>query len=317
MAARPARDRETTRLRGAIVLSVVLHLVLFAVVELLPVREAGENRVAQRLAVTMESALTNGAGEAQRAARDLAAKDAVAQEPAESADPPSDSPHKPVSSSPHKPVSSTVIEGEQQAAAERDAPKSDAAESSGVAGTRVAASRALPELVTQQSTAQTALPHVERPAVRSADAGESRAARDIGAEASTPASAESAASTEPAATAPTGEAIGSPGPSGAGEEPGPITNGVHVDAVVADLYRRLQDHLVYPMAARRRNAEGTVTVTIEVQADGSLGSHEVAGSSGHTVLDRAALESLQRVFPIVHSAGRPLRITVRIQYSLT
>lgn len=102
-----------------------------------------------------------------------------------------------------------------------------------------------------------------------------------------------------------------------GPAAGPLTNGADVDALVADLYRRLQDQLIYPMAARRRNVEGVVTVTIQVESDGSLGSHEVAGSSGHSMLDRAALDSLERVFPISHQAGRPLLITVRIEYSLT
>ena len=103
---------------------------------------------------------------------------------------------------------------------------------------------------------------------------------------------------------------------GDGPAAGPLTNGADVDALVADLYRRLQDQLIYPMAARRRNVEGVVTVRIQVESDGSLGSHEVAGSSGHSMLDRAALDSLERVFPISHQAGRPLLITVRIEYSL-
>ncbi|TVR31696.1 MAG: TonB family protein [Spirochaetaceae bacterium] len=114
------------------------------------------------------------------------------------------------------------------------------------------------------------------------------------------------------AAAPRDSAVAGDGPAA-----GPLTNGADVDALVADLYRRLQDQLIYPMAARRRNVEGVVTVRIQVESDGSLGSHEVAGSSGHSMLDRAALDSLERVFPISHQAGRPLLITVRIEYSLT
>ena len=114
------------------------------------------------------------------------------------------------------------------------------------------------------------------------------------------------------AAAPRDSAVAGHGPAA-----GPLTNGADVDALVADLYRRLQDQLIYPMAARRRNVEGVVTVRIQVESDGSLGSHEVAGSSGHSMLDRAALDSLERVFPISHQAGRPLLITVRIEYSLT
>lgn len=254
MAARPAKDRDTTRLRGALVLSVVLHLVLVVVVELLPVREAGEKQAAQRLAVTMERSTSNGGGRSK-----------PAPDPAEDRD------------------------------------------------SRVAAGRSLPEVVTKEA-AESFAPQVRERTADSADSGESRAARETAPEQGRTHEVADTGTPDTHSSAETAPDGAPPGATGA--ENRPLSNGVHVDAVVADLYRRLQDHLVYPMAARRRSFEGTVTVTIEVQADGTLGSHEVAGSSGYAVLDRAALESLQRVFPIVHSAGRPLLITVRIQYSL-
>ncbi|TVQ39084.1 MAG: TonB family protein [Spirochaetaceae bacterium] len=105
--------------------------------------------------------------------------------------------------------------------------------------------------------------------------------------------------------------------AGAGDPDGPLTEGSAVDALVEDIYRRLQDNLVYPMAARRRNVQGIVIVRIQVEPDGSLGSREVEGSSGYSMLDRAALDSLERIFPISHRAGGPVAITVRIEYSLT
>ena len=49
---------------------------------------------------------------------------------------------------------------------------------------------------------------------------------------------------------------------------------------------------VYPRSARRRGHEGDVTLEITVAADGSVSDAEVAASSGHEELDRAALQAM-------------------------
>jgi periplasmic protein TonB len=106
------------------------------------------------------------------------------------------------------------------------------------------------------------------------------------------------------------------GPADGPVTEGPVTEGPEMEKVLADLYRLMKDRLVYPMAARRRNMEGVVTVRVYIEADGTLGSHEVSGTSGYTVLDKAALETLEKVFPIAHRTGRPLLLTIQIEYSL-
>lgn len=50
----------------------------------------------------------------------------------------------------------------------------------------------------------------------------------------------------------------------------------------------------YPLAARRRGMEGRVLVRAEVQADGSCNRVELKKTSGHDLLDQAALEAVKK-----------------------
>jgi len=47
----------------------------------------------------------------------------------------------------------------------------------------------------------------------------------------------------------------------------------------------------YPEEARQQGWEGTVTLALELRADGTVGEVQVARSSGHEVLDTAAQET--------------------------
>jgi protein TonB len=47
----------------------------------------------------------------------------------------------------------------------------------------------------------------------------------------------------------------------------------------------------YPQRARRLGIEGTVVLLLRVEADGTVARVEVATSSGHEILDRAAAEA--------------------------
>jgi protein TonB len=46
----------------------------------------------------------------------------------------------------------------------------------------------------------------------------------------------------------------------------------------------------YPLPAREQGLEGTVTLQLEMLADGTIGEVKVARSSGHAILDTAAQE---------------------------
>lgn len=52
--------------------------------------------------------------------------------------------------------------------------------------------------------------------------------------------------------------------------------------------------LEYPLTARQKGWEGTVTLRFEMRADGTIGVIEVAKSSGHAILDTAAQEALKQ-----------------------
>jgi protein TonB len=49
----------------------------------------------------------------------------------------------------------------------------------------------------------------------------------------------------------------------------------------------------YPIAGRRFNLEGRLVVRVEVTVSGSAAAVAIAVSSGHPVLDQAALEAVQ------------------------
>ena len=51
---------------------------------------------------------------------------------------------------------------------------------------------------------------------------------------------------------------------------------------------------VYPWAARRRGDEGRVTLRVRVSAQGAALAVEIAGSSGSSLLDEAALDAVRR-----------------------
>jgi periplasmic protein TonB len=55
----------------------------------------------------------------------------------------------------------------------------------------------------------------------------------------------------------------------------------------------LNNRLIYPLAARRMGIQGRVVLEVEVLAEGVSGQINVAQSSGHAVLDKAALESVK------------------------
>jgi periplasmic protein TonB len=69
----------------------------------------------------------------------------------------------------------------------------------------------------------------------------------------------------------------------------------------------------YPAAARRRGIEGEVLVRVAVGLDGRAERVEVLRSSGSALLDKSAVEALERWrFEPARAAGRPAAATVEI-----
>lgn len=81
----------------------------------------------------------------------------------------------------------------------------------------------------------------------------------------------------------------------------------------------LNNRLTYPLSARRMGIQGRVVLNVEVLAEGVAGQISVLQSSGHEMLDRAALESVKNWrFVPARRAGQPFTkwFTVPIQFSL-
>lgn len=60
----------------------------------------------------------------------------------------------------------------------------------------------------------------------------------------------------------------------------------------------LSQYRRYPASARRARLEGTVEIVVVLLPDGRLVQQRIAQSSGHAVLDQAALELLRRASPV-------------------
>jgi protein TonB len=60
----------------------------------------------------------------------------------------------------------------------------------------------------------------------------------------------------------------------------------------------LAQHRTYPLAARRARIEGVVQLRVTLLPDGRLVDAKVERSSGHPLLDQAALELLTRASPL-------------------
>jgi protein TonB len=65
--------------------------------------------------------------------------------------------------------------------------------------------------------------------------------------------------------------------------------------LLGELETRLARYLSYPPLARRRGWQGTVLLAIVIEPDGQFEGVQVARSSGYDLLDRSALEALQRL----------------------
>ena len=107
-------------------------------------------------------------------------------------------------------------------------------------------------------------------------------------------------------------ALASPG-TGRGEVPpefGPY---------LARFRQRIQDLVVYPLAARRRGLAGRVEVELLLEPSGRVRDIAVIASSSHGLLDEAAVEALRALPPVPlpeHLPRRPLRVRLPVIFQL-
>jgi protein TonB len=90
------------------------------------------------------------------------------------------------------------------------------------------------------------------------------------------------------------------------------------EALLAYIKGFISNNLVYPPIARRRNIQGTVGISFEIETNGELVSVSVNGSSGSSVLDNAAISLIKKIRPDKNiSIRRKLDLHVNIDYKLT
>lgn len=77
------------------------------------------------------------------------------------------------------------------------------------------------------------------------------------------------------------------------------------DQLIQRLHDAVATHFYYPPLARRHGWEGEVRLALHVAHDGRLSDIRVLSSSGHRVLDRAAIDCLTRVARLPDATGVP------------
>lgn len=92
-----------------------------------------------------------------------------------------------------------------------------------------------------------------------------------------------------------------------------------LNSLRAAVYSALRASFTYPRRARQRGWEGTVVISLRILPDGNLTNIQVANSSGISVLDRAAMHSIQQITvpqAIAWMQGKELDMMIPVEYRL-
>jgi protein TonB len=81
------------------------------------------------------------------------------------------------------------------------------------------------------------------------------------------------------------------------------------------LQRRIRDKLVYPSQARKAGLQGVSEVSFTIHEDGRVSAVSLVKSSGHSILDEAALETIYAAAPFPRPPA-PARIAIPIAFRL-
>lgn len=74
--------------------------------------------------------------------------------------------------------------------------------------------------------------------------------------------------------------------------------------------RKIAAHVFYPEAARTRGIEGEVLILVVLAADGSADDVRIAQSSGHAILDNAAIKAAYAAGRLADGGRRELPVSV-------
>jgi protein TonB len=86
--------------------------------------------------------------------------------------------------------------------------------------------------------------------------------------------------------------------------------------LLALLNEELSRHFFYPPLAVRRGQQGTVALGFEIDRQGQINNIHVAQSSGHAILDRAAMQALIRVGKLSSRPQQPHSMQLPVSYRL-
>lgn len=86
--------------------------------------------------------------------------------------------------------------------------------------------------------------------------------------------------------------------------------------LIEGLRRRIEEELVYPYIARKKGLQGVVRLTLRLDEEGNLIEVVVVQSSGHKVLDSAAVALVEKVVPYRHDLRTSISVDIPIRYSL-
>lgn len=81
------------------------------------------------------------------------------------------------------------------------------------------------------------------------------------------------------------------------------------------IQRRIRDRLVYPAPARKAGIQGVAEVSFTIHEDGRVSAVTVLKSSGHGILDEAAVETIHAASPFPKPPA-PARIAIPIAFRL-
>jgi periplasmic protein TonB len=108
-------------------------------------------------------------------------------------------------------------------------------------------------------------------------------------------------------------ALATPGAGGSGSPP------AEYGPYLRHFRQRVQESLIYPLAARRQGLGGTVELHVWLESTGRVRDVQITRSSSHGLLDDAAVETIRRLgsVPFPESLPRrPLLIRIPLVYEL-
>lgn len=90
--------------------------------------------------------------------------------------------------------------------------------------------------------------------------------------------------------------------------------------IIGHIKDEIKYHFFYPRIAQKRNWQGTVTLNLRINKTGEIKNISIITSSGHNILDDAALEVLNKIRNknfLAHIVNNEKTILLPITYQLT